>query len=419
MLTQSSPVALPPTPAAAVAPPTSDTTKKRRRRAPATGAAEDCFTCRGAGTKCDRRRPYCGPCLDLGQICTGYRTQLTWGVGVASRGKLRGMTLPITKAQLDERNARDAAKSSGKAKSDDGKSCSGKVGSKPRALSASGPGTPGYGGIQRQASAPNVRKLSIVTNYDFVNMEPPCATPSAARTRRESSSTPATTQLPAVSAESPALSIVASRTQAFPPARIITDHPSPQSGMASPYSTASQPRYHSPVMAPTSSPAHHYPPSPAPTTQQFYKPSFTTLPSQQQQHSPSIIMSPMSEYEPSYPSPQHQHQHYPMSSAPASAPIYDLVSNVSNGSYHSSPSMTVTTSSMGYSSMPAMHAPPRMMTGESFGHHQHHHSPGPQWTSANVGTGSHHLQTHQHHHMGHDQGGISGLLYDDDVLGTF
>lgn len=418
MLAQSSPVALPPTPAAAVAPPTSDTTKKRRRRAPATGAAEDCFTCRGAGTKCDRRRPYCGPCLDLGQICTGYRTQLTWGVGVASRGKLRGMTLPITNAQLEERKAKDAAKSSAKIKAEDGKPVSGKVGSKPRALSASGPGTPGYAGIQRQSSVPNVRKLSIVTNYDFVNMEPPSATPSTARSRRESSAstTSVGTQLPAVSAASPALSTV-SRTPAFPPARIVTDQPSPQSGIASPYSAASQPRYHSPVIPSTSSPVHHYPPSPAPTAPQFYKPSFTTLPSQQQ-HSPSIIMSPMSEYEPSYPSPQHQHQQYPMSSAPASAPIYDLVSNVSNPSYHPSPAMAVTTSGMNYQSMPAMHAPPRMMTGESFGHHQHH-SPGPQWTPANVDTGSHHLQTHQHHNMGHGPGGISGMLYDEDVLGTF
>ncbi|KAI5804131.1 fungal-specific transcription factor domain-containing protein [Peziza echinospora] len=69
--------------------------RKRRRRAPATGAAEDCFTCRANATKCDRRRPYCGPCLEIGNECKGYRTQLTWNVGVASRGKLRGMTLPI------------------------------------------------------------------------------------------------------------------------------------------------------------------------------------------------------------------------------------------------------------------------------------------------------------------------------------
>ncbi|KAI9886328.1 MAG: hypothetical protein M1823_001886 [Watsoniomyces obsoletus] len=68
---------------------------KRRRRTPATGAADDCFACRRRQMKCDRRRPYCTQCLDMGKDCSGYKTQLTWGVGVASRGKLRGQSLPI------------------------------------------------------------------------------------------------------------------------------------------------------------------------------------------------------------------------------------------------------------------------------------------------------------------------------------
>ncbi|KAJ4333572.1 hypothetical protein N0V87_007509 [Didymella glomerata] len=72
--------------------------KKRRRRAPATGATEDCFSCKKRSVKCDRRRPYCGQCVEIGKDCTGYRTTLTWGVGVASRGKLRGMSLPIAKS---------------------------------------------------------------------------------------------------------------------------------------------------------------------------------------------------------------------------------------------------------------------------------------------------------------------------------
>ncbi|KAF2089933.1 hypothetical protein K490DRAFT_71645 [Saccharata proteae CBS 121410] len=72
--------------------------RKRRRRAPATGATEDCFTCRKRQTKCDRRRPYCTQCIDIGKDCSGYRTTLTWGVGVASRGKLRGMSLPVPKS---------------------------------------------------------------------------------------------------------------------------------------------------------------------------------------------------------------------------------------------------------------------------------------------------------------------------------
>ncbi|KAI9679568.1 MAG: hypothetical protein M1817_005590 [Caeruleum heppii] len=69
--------------------------RKRRRRAPAGGAADDCFACRKRHVKCDRRRPYCTQCIDQGKDCSGYKTQLTWGVGVASRGKLRGLSLPI------------------------------------------------------------------------------------------------------------------------------------------------------------------------------------------------------------------------------------------------------------------------------------------------------------------------------------
>ncbi|KAH6652234.1 fungal-specific transcription factor domain-containing protein [Truncatella angustata] len=72
--------------------------RKRRRRAPAGGAADDCFACVKRGAKCDRRRPYCSQCLEVGNECSGYKTQLTWGVGVASRGKLRGLSLPIAKS---------------------------------------------------------------------------------------------------------------------------------------------------------------------------------------------------------------------------------------------------------------------------------------------------------------------------------
>lgn len=72
--------------------------RKRRRRAPAGGAADDCFACSKKNIKCDRRRPYCSQCLEVGSECSGYKTQLTWGVGVASRGKLRGLSLPIAKS---------------------------------------------------------------------------------------------------------------------------------------------------------------------------------------------------------------------------------------------------------------------------------------------------------------------------------
>lgn len=80
----------------------SSTSSQRKRRKRATGnngAADDCFTCASRKTKCDRRRPYCTQCLNLGRNCSGYKTTLTWGVGVASRGKLRGFSLPVSDDQ--------------------------------------------------------------------------------------------------------------------------------------------------------------------------------------------------------------------------------------------------------------------------------------------------------------------------------
>lgn len=87
----------PPSSCAASDPPTVQP-RKRRRRAPASGASDDCFACTKRNTKCDRRRPYCSQCLEVGKECSGYKTQLTWGVGVASRGKLRGLSLPIARS---------------------------------------------------------------------------------------------------------------------------------------------------------------------------------------------------------------------------------------------------------------------------------------------------------------------------------
>ncbi|EMC95104.1 hypothetical protein BAUCODRAFT_72261 [Baudoinia panamericana UAMH 10762] len=75
--------------------------RKRRRRTTAGGATEDCFTCRKRSVQCDRKRPYCTQCLDIGKDCSGYKTTLTWGVGVASRGKLRGLHYPIANKNVD------------------------------------------------------------------------------------------------------------------------------------------------------------------------------------------------------------------------------------------------------------------------------------------------------------------------------
>ncbi|KAL6878958.1 fungal-specific transcription factor domain-containing protein [Trichoderma novae-zelandiae] len=91
--------------------------RKRRRRAPAGGATDDCFTCSKRNVKCDRRRPYCSQCLEIGNECSGYKTQLTWGVGVASRGKLRGLSLPIAKAPPVAREPKKSPASRARAQS--------------------------------------------------------------------------------------------------------------------------------------------------------------------------------------------------------------------------------------------------------------------------------------------------------------
>lgn len=77
------------------APQAASNPRKRKKRAPAPGAAVDCFTCTERHLPCDRKRPFCSQCLDSGRDCSGYKTQLTWDVGVASRGKLRGLSLPV------------------------------------------------------------------------------------------------------------------------------------------------------------------------------------------------------------------------------------------------------------------------------------------------------------------------------------
>jgi hypothetical protein len=96
--------------ASKISKPSTSTPTQRKRRKRATGnngAADDCFTCASRKTKCDRRRPYCTQCLNLGRNCSGYKTTLTWGVGVASRGKLRGFSKPVSDGQEDA--ARDGS----------------------------------------------------------------------------------------------------------------------------------------------------------------------------------------------------------------------------------------------------------------------------------------------------------------------
>lgn len=146
--------------AAAQKPPTSP--RKRRRRAPATGAADDCFACQERQSKCDRRRPYCKQCLDVGKDCSGYKTALTWGVGVASRGKLRGLALPIAESRKADQGTDTRTESSKKRRHSE--------------LSELGPPrdtlqSPTSNGAFCASSAPLNGANHATTSYDFVNME--------------------------------------------------------------------------------------------------------------------------------------------------------------------------------------------------------------------------------------------------------
>ncbi|KAH7274753.1 fungal-specific transcription factor domain-containing protein [Fusarium solani] len=51
-----------------------------------------CHNCRRSRLKCDRSLPHCLKCTSRGQSCLGYGILLRWENGMASRGKLAGVT---------------------------------------------------------------------------------------------------------------------------------------------------------------------------------------------------------------------------------------------------------------------------------------------------------------------------------------
>ena len=53
---------------------------------------EACHNCRRGRLKCDRSLPQCLKCIKRGQECLGYQRLFRWEQGVASRGKMAGMT---------------------------------------------------------------------------------------------------------------------------------------------------------------------------------------------------------------------------------------------------------------------------------------------------------------------------------------
>lgn len=51
-----------------------------------------CHNCRRRRLKCDRSLPQCLKCTNTGQECLGYQRLFRWDQGIASRGKMAGMT---------------------------------------------------------------------------------------------------------------------------------------------------------------------------------------------------------------------------------------------------------------------------------------------------------------------------------------
>jgi hypothetical protein len=145
------PVACPPPSSCAMSDPPTVPQRKRRRRAPASGASDDCFACTKRSSKCDRRRPYCSQCLEIGKECSGYKTQLTWGVGVASRGKLRGLSLPVAKSA-------PAPKSPPR--------------TRPRAISTTSRARGSGDDVKVKLESASSVHNNPLTTYDFVNMAP-------------------------------------------------------------------------------------------------------------------------------------------------------------------------------------------------------------------------------------------------------
>ena len=57
---------------------------------------EACHNCRRSRLKCDRSLPQCLKCTRKGQECLGYQRLFRWEQGVASRGKMVGVTFEET-----------------------------------------------------------------------------------------------------------------------------------------------------------------------------------------------------------------------------------------------------------------------------------------------------------------------------------
>lgn len=108
--------------------------------------------------ECDRRRPYCSQCLEHDKSCSGYKTALTWNIGVASRGKLRGLALPIaTSAKVSRRSVTRGRKRW--------------IPPPDRLPEPDSEGSDGRPVTTSQSSDPSA-KVAGTKKYSFVNMDP-------------------------------------------------------------------------------------------------------------------------------------------------------------------------------------------------------------------------------------------------------
>lgn len=71
----------------------------RNKRTNSLGRAkEPCQNCLAAHLSCDRSRPRCLTCTENGITCPGYKMNLAWQFGIASRGNLAGFNYSVPNA---------------------------------------------------------------------------------------------------------------------------------------------------------------------------------------------------------------------------------------------------------------------------------------------------------------------------------
>lgn len=60
------------------------------------GVRDGCYNCNKRRIICDKTEPYCVKCTKKGLQCPGITIRYRFNDGIASRGKLRGVSFPLT-----------------------------------------------------------------------------------------------------------------------------------------------------------------------------------------------------------------------------------------------------------------------------------------------------------------------------------